>query len=119
MKILNSHLYSLFVVVSLLCFSSACIRFNYEPSRTELGTHLVSVTPQCDVPSTTSHSRTEEDGSSRITHYEFKCGDTTVLIRDNTLTVNGKSYGALIDGDKIAIDYGKVRVNSEVRAEVR
>lgn len=119
MKILNSHLYSLFVVVSLLSFSSACIRFNYEPSKAELGTHLVSVRPQCDVPSTTSHSRIEEDGSSRITHYEFTCGDTTVLIRDNTLTVNGRSYGTLTEGDQIAIDYGKVRVNSEVRAELR
>ena len=119
MKILNSHLYSPFVVVSLLCFSSACIRFNYEPTRVELGTHLVTVKPHCDATSTTSHRRFEEDGSSRITHYEFKCGDTSVLIRDNTLTVNGKSYGTLTAGDQIAIDYGKVRVNSEVREEVR
>lgn len=79
----------------------------------------MSIRPQCDVPSTTSHSRTEVDGSSRITHYEFKCGDTTVLIRDNTLTVNGKSYGTLSEGDQITIDFGKVRVNSEVRAEVQ
>ena len=119
MKTLNSHLYSLLVVVSLLFFSSACIRFHHEPTITELGTHVVSIRPQCDAPSTTSHSRTEEDGSSRITHYEFKCGDTTVLIRDNTLTVNGKSYGTLSEGDQITIDFGKVRVNSEVRAEVR
>ena len=117
MKILNSHLYSL-VVVSSLCFSSAC-RFYYEPSRVELGPHLISVRPQCDIKSTTAHRRFEEDGSSRISHYELTCGDTTVLIRDNILTVNGKSYGALTDGDQIAIDYGKVRVNSEVRAEVR
>lgn len=119
MKILNSHWYSLVVVVSSLFFSSACIRFNHEPSKAELGTHLVTVRPHCNGPSTTSHRLFEKDGSSRITHYEFKCGDTTVLIRDNTLTVNGKSYGTLIEGDQIAIDYGKVRVNSEVRAEVR
>jgi hypothetical protein len=119
MKILNSHLNSLFVVVSLLCFSSACLRINYEPTRAELGTHLVTITPHCDATSTTSHRRFEEDGSSRITHYEFKCGDTTILIRDNTLTVNSKSYGTLIEGDEIAIDYGKVRVNSKVREEVR
>ena len=118
MKITNSHLYSL-VIVSSLFFSSACIRITYEPSRAEVGTHLVSVTPHCNATSTRSHRHVEKDGSSRITHYEFKCDDTMVLIRDNTLTVNGKSYGTLIEGDQIAIDYGKVRVNSEVRAEVR
>ena len=119
MKILNSHLYSLLVVLCSLFFSSACIKFHHEPSSAELGTHVVSIRPQCDVPSTTSHRRYEKDGSSHITHYEFKCGETTVLIRDNTLTVNGKSYGPLREGDQIAIDFGKVRVNSEVRDEVR
>ena len=119
MKILISHYSLVLVVVSSLYFNSACIRFNHEPSRTELGTHLVSVRPQCDVPSTTVHRHSEKDGSSRITHYEFTCGDTTVLIRDNVLTVNGKSYGTLSEGDQIVIDYGKVRVNSEVRAEAR
>ena len=114
MKTLNSHLYSLLLVVSFIFFSAACITFYKEPTRAELGTHLVSVRPQCDG----SHRRTEEDSRGRITFYEFKCGDTTVLIRDNTLTVNGKSYGTLSEGDQIAIDYGKVRVNSEVRAEV-
>ena len=119
MKILNSHLYSLLFVVSSLFFSAACIKFHHEPTSAELGTHLVSIRPQCEVPSTTVHRRSSEDGSSHITHYEFKCGDTTVSIRDNTLTVNGKSYGTLSEGDQIAIDFGKVRVNSEVRAEVR
>ena len=118
MKILNSHLYSL-VVVSAIFFNSACIRFNYEPTKAELGTHVISIRPQCDVPSTTAHHRSEEDGSSSITHYEFTCGDTAVLIRDNTLTVNGKSYGKLIEGDQIEIDHGKVQVNSRVREEVR
>ena len=118
MKILNSHLYSL-VVVSLLFFNSACLRFHREPTRAELGTHVVSVRPQCDGPSTTVHRRDEEDGSSHVTHYEFTCGDTAVLIRDNALTVNGKSYGKLIEGDQIEIDYGEVHVNSRVREEVR
>lgn len=119
MKILISHYSLVLVLVSSLFFSSACITFDHDPSKAELGTHLVSVKPQCDVPSTTVHRRDEKDGSSRVTHYEFICGDTTVLIRDNLLTVNGKSYGNLTERDQITIDYGKVRVNSEVRAEMR
>ena len=118
MKTLKSHLHSL-IVVSLVFVGTACISFYHVPSKTQLGTHSVSVRPQCDVSSTRSHRHTEADGTSRITHYEFTCGSIAILIRDNTLSVNGKSYGTLNDGDAIAVDYGKVRVNSEVRAEVR
>ena len=117
MKILKSHAFSLVVVCSLF-FSSACVRFNHEPTDIELGSYHISVRPQCDDRSTTANRRIEEDGSSRITDYELKCGDTTVVIRDSQLTVNGKSYGTLTDGDRIAIDFGKVRVNFEVREEV-
>ena len=118
MKTLKSHLHSL-IAVSLLVVGTACISFHHIPSKAQLGTHSVSVRPQCDFSSTRSHRHTEANGASRITHYEFKCGDTAILIRDNTITVNGKSYGALNEGDEIAVDYGKVRVNSKVRAEVR
>jgi len=118
MKILKSHLHSL-TVLCLLVAGTACIRFHHIPSTGQLGTHSVSVRPQCTSTSTRSHRRTEQDGTSRITHYEFTCGDVAILIRDNALTVNGKSYGTLNEADAIAIDYGKVRVNSEVRAEVR
>lgn len=118
MKILKSHLHSLSVLL-LLIPCTACITIHHIPSTGQLGTHSVSVRPQCISTSTSSHGRTEQDGTSRITHYEFTCGDTAILIRDNTLTVNGKSYGTLNEGDAIAIDYGKVRVNSKVRAEVR
>ena len=119
MKILNSHFYSLAIVVSALWFCSACISVQYEPTKVELGPYHLSIKPQCDSTSTTTHSRNEEDGTTRVTHYEFTCGDVTVVIRDNTLNANGKSYGMLRDGDQIAIYYGKVRVNSEVRKEVR
>ena len=119
MKILDSHFYSLGIVVSLLWFSSACIRFQHEPTKVELGTYHLSIRPQCNSTSTTTHSQAEEDGTTRVTHYEFRCGDVSVLIRDNTLTIDGKSYGKLTDGDQISINYDKVRVNSEVRREVR
>ena len=76
MKI-KSHVFSL-VVVSSLFFSSVRVRFHHEPTTLELGSYHISVRPQCDDRSTTAHRRTEEDGSSRITDYELKCGDTTV-----------------------------------------
>ena len=121
MKILKSHLRSL-VVVSLfsLVLSSACnIRSYNEPTTTHLGSYKVRVRPSCQSLSTGTKNRQESDGTQRVLSYELTCGDTKVFIKDNMLTVNGKSYGVLLEGDQIAIDHGKVRVNSEVRAEVR
>jgi hypothetical protein len=118
MKTLKSHLHTL-IVVSLLVVDTACISIQHMPSKTQLGTHSVSVMPRCDFSTTSSSHHTDADGTTRVTHYELKCGDTVILIRDNTLTVDGKSYGPLKQGDEIAVDFGKVRVNSELRAEVR
>ena len=112
---------SLVVFLLLLLVSgSACRpRFYHMPTEKKLGTHQVSIRPYCDGPSSTSLAQYEKEGTSTIVSFEFTCGDTTVLIRGNMLSVNGKSYGTLNQGDRIAVDYGKVRVNSEVRAEVR
>ena len=109
------------VAVSLLCLvvSSGCVSYERMASETKLGTHHVSVSPYCQSTSTRSRTHQEPDGSSRVLVYEFICGDTTVSIRDRMLSVNGKSYGLLNDGDKVTIDFGKVRVNSVIRAEVQ
>ena len=100
-------------------FGSACITIKRIPHETELGSHHVRVTPDCQSASTHSNRHHEKDGSSRIEFYEFKCGDVTILIRDNTLNVNGKSYGTLNENDTIAVNYGRVSVNSTLRAADR
>ena len=105
-------------ILSVL-FCSACIRIARIPRETDLGSHHVSVTPDCQSASTHSNRRSEKDGSSRIEFYEFKCADTTILIRDNTLNVNGKSYGTLNENDIVAVTYGKVSVNSTLRSADR
>ena len=108
------------VSVLLLVSGSACrAKFHRMPTEEWLGPYRVSVRPYCD--SSVSHSvvEYEKESQSRSFIYEFTCGDTKVLIRRNMLSVNGKSYGAINPRDWIAVDYGKVRVNSEVRAEVR
>ena len=120
MKILKTHIRSL-VTLSLivLVFTPACIGFHPMPREQQLGSHLVSIKPFCESASSGSVTQAQKDGTSRIVSYEFICDDTKVEIRDNRLTVNGKSYGPLNEGDHIAVDFGKVRVNREVREEVR
>lgn len=120
MNTFKSHTRSL-VAVSLLClvFGSACVKYARVATISMLGTHRVSVRPACDGASTHSQSQTQPDGSSVVLFYELRCGDTTVKLRGNMLSVNDRQYGTLNEYDQIAVDYGKVRVNSEVRAEVR
>ncbi|MDQ1613358.1 MAG: uncharacterized protein QOG00_3289 [Pyrinomonadaceae bacterium] len=70
---------------------------------TRLGSHLVKVSPAC---------WTYERSSSEQGKHNFNCGDTTVTIDGERLTVNGQSYGTLNQGDTVEVEHGKVRVNS-------
>ena len=106
------------ISVLLLVSGSACrAKFHRMPTEEWLGPYRVSVRPYCD--SSVSHSLVEYEKESQSFTYEFTCGHTRVLISRNMLSVNGKSYGTINPRDWVAVDYGKVRVNSEVRAEVR
>ena len=67
-----------------------------------LGSHLVKVSPAC---------WTNESSSSDKGTHRFSCGDTTVVIDQEKLTVNGQSYGTLQQGDTVEVGGGKVRVN--------
>ncbi|HEX8130960.1 MAG TPA: ankyrin repeat domain-containing protein [Pyrinomonadaceae bacterium] len=68
-----------------------------------LGSHLVKVSPAC---------WTNEGSSSMGSKHSFFCGDTTVVIDAEKLTVNGQNYGTLKQGDTVEVEGGKVRVNS-------
>ena len=107
------------VAISLFAFfvSPAC-KYERTASTAWLGGHSVAVRPSCNGSSTHSHREYKPDGDSEVVSYVFTCGDTTVSISRNTLTVNGKSYGTVNEYDRINVDYGKVRVNSEVRVEL-
>ncbi|MBA2732517.1 MAG: hypothetical protein H0U54_06460 [Acidobacteria bacterium] len=54
------------------------------------------------------------------TKYQYTCGNTRVFIvlKNEELTVNEKSYGKLKDGDSIVFDHGKVLINSKEVQEV-
>jgi hypothetical protein len=91
---------------------SGCLTFTGTPRETDLETHHVTVRPYCQAASTHSETRTEANGDQVLLYSEYKCGDTTVLIRGEDLTVNGKSYGTLQKGGAIAVNNGKVAITS-------
>jgi len=116
---MKSHIRSLVAIAVLALFVCPACKYERPASTAQLGGHDISIRPYCDSSSSSTNRRYERDGSTEVVSYMLTCGDTTVSIRLNMLTVNGKSYGPLKDFDRITIDYGKVRVNSEVRTEVR
>jgi hypothetical protein len=69
-----------------------------------LGSHLVKVSPAC---------WTNEGSSSEGGKHSFTCGDTTVVIDGEKLTVNNQSYGTLKQGDTVDVERDKVRVNAK------
>jgi ankyrin repeat protein len=70
--------------VALLEKHGSMLGFNQGGSR--LGSHLVKVSPACG---------TEEKSASDNGRHHFSCGNTTIVIDQERLTVNGQSYGAL------------------------
>ncbi len=74
--------------------------------------YSITVNPGCQ--NSTGLSKTYSDGqSSEVLSYELRCGEISVLIRRGELMVNGKLYGALVKGDQIAVDDGKVFINAK------
>jgi hypothetical protein len=69
-----------------------------------LGTHMVAVT---DCYRTTVPAPTNSGDDYRFT----PCRDADVDIRQESLSVNGRSYGRLNPGDSVLVDHGVVSVN--------
>ncbi len=86
-------------LIDLLEKRKSMLAFNQGGSR--LGTHLVKVSPAC----WTNESSSTENGK-----HKFSCGDTTVLIEQEKLTVNGQNYGILKQGDTVEVEHGKVTI---------
>jgi len=72
-----------------------------------LGTHKVSVRPRC--VTTRINNRFPAGGAI----YNLNCGDTAVMIRNEELVINGKSYGRLSEGDAVHIEGGSVFIDGK------
>jgi hypothetical protein len=79
----------------------------------KLGTHTIVVTDcyRTSVPS----AQSVKDSAGGFISYRFTpCVDADVVIRDERLTVNGKSYEKLSPGDTVIVDHGQVFVNTHI-----
>ena len=95
-------------VVGLLPLGACSQSNNLLLGRVEamVGTHVVVVT-DC--------YRTSVSAPQKISEKEFQfkpCRDAEVVIRNEELVVNAKSYGKLQLKDTVTVDHGKVLINN-------
>lgn len=92
------------MVVGAACSQSNNLLFG--EVRATVGTHAVVVT-DCYQATVASPQKVGDN-------YRFTpCRDADVVIQDEMLSVNGKSYGHLDAGDSILVDHGAVSVNRQ------
>ena len=76
-------------------------------SETDMGSHHVVVKPGATFTSSSSSK------GRNVTDHRYTCGDVTVTIRNEELTVNDRTYGLLKPNDSILVDHGTVYVQSK------
>ena len=105
-----------FAVPSLGMVAAACVLASCGKSnnlllgrvRAAVGSHDVVVT-DCYRTSVPPPQQTQDEG---LPAWRFTpCRDADVLIRDEELVVNGKSYGKLRAADTVLVDHGVVKIN--------
>jgi hypothetical protein len=84
-------------------------------SWTYMGGHEVVIAP-CYWPSRKSAGNIT-DATPNAT-YQFTCGQTEVVIKNEELFVNGKSYGVLHKGERVGVERGLIRINADEIAKV-
>jgi hypothetical protein len=75
--------------------------------------HRVTITPCLHSTNTTLRDKSPEDSL-----HSMKCGETEVVINNEELVVNSKSYGKLKAGAAVAVDNGRVLIDSTETKEV-
>jgi hypothetical protein len=98
--------YSYLLVSALLLFQGCLPQKDAGTDTIPLGSHKVTITPRC----VTKEINNRFPDKQEI--YNLTCGDTNVVIRNEELIVNGKSYKVLKAGDSVEVHSGQVLVNS-------
>ena len=80
-----------------------------------VGGHIVEVT-DCYRTSVPPPRQLQDLPDGKHVYQFTPCRDADVLIRGDELIVNGKSYGALKQGDVITVDHGRVLVNEQIKS---
>jgi hypothetical protein len=113
LRIADMKKFKSYLLVSVLLLFQGCLPQKDSPTDAiPLGSHKVTVTPRC----ITKEINNSFPDKQEI--YDLTCGNTNVVIKNEELIVNGKSYGMLKAGDSVEVNSGRVLVNSRQADEV-
>lgn len=118
-KCFKSHILKASIAISslsLLLFAQGCAEIHslaWNKADTVIDGHHIVISPCRD-----SYTKTINDTPTNRYHI-FGCGKTIeVKIKNEDLTVNGKSYGMLGRGDSVVVKNDKVFINTKEAVEV-
>jgi hypothetical protein len=82
---------------------------------TTLGSHRMSIQPVGRWHSSIFGGQQQDADGKQM--WVFSAGETKIVVKEEQLSVNGKSYGKLKEGDHVDVAFGKVFVNNKEVAE--
>ena len=108
----SRRLHSALLCAAMVLLSTCSRSNNLLLGRVEatVGTHNVVVT-DCYRTSVPLPQKEENTGTGHLTYRFTPCRDARVLIRNDDLSVNGKTYGHLNPNDAVLVDHGVVSVD--------
>lgn len=83
---------------------------------TTLGSHKMTIQPVGRWHSSNIFGGAQQDTDGKQM-WVFSAGATKIVIKEEQLSVNGKSYGKLREGDHVDVAFSKVFVNDKEVAE--
>lgn len=117
-KFQSSKVIVALISLCVLLASAGCGSFRLlNRDNSVLGSHPVTITP-CGWKLEDKFAGVVKNEQTGKTYYKYTCGETALIIKDEELVVNGKSYGKLLrDTDSVKVDGSRVLVNGkEVQA---
>jgi len=102
------------ILFSSVFLLSGCSRSNnllLGRVESSVGGHTVAVT-DCYRTSVPAPIKLADTPDGKPAYRFTPCRDADILIRGEELTVNGKPYGHLVQGDKVTVDHGNVLINN-------
>lgn len=95
--------------------SSGPRRYLLNQTATTLGSHQMTIKPVGRWHSNTFNGQQQDTDGKQI--WVFSAGTTKIVVKEEQLSVNGKSYGKLKEGDHVDVAFNKVFVNDKEVAE--
>lgn len=107
----TTFVFTLAAIALLVGGCSRAKRVLTNQTATTLGTHRMTIKPIGKWDSNIFGAEQQDADGKRM--LVFSAGETKIVVKEEQLRVNDKSYGRLNAGDRVDVAFGKVFVNDK------